>query len=448
MQVQSQELSTNTGPVAPMSELTGARAQVVQGMRQLSTAVESLAGRLSAQSVAINLAPLKKPPGAASGWQDAPSSTTLLTLASTASIQMGFAKSVSAVWPIPEPFVLHDKATSVIAASPLPTISYQLVVPPPDSPGWSGSVGGGGPDWGAGGWNDVSMLQPDVYDVEQCGVTEMLVSRSKELKTRRAYLLLYVPLSSTPAPTNTPAHVVTPIQNGGEKRGGNVVVGPGPLDEDGLKVLLQAIKAAGTGCVELSPTLTSPERARVHALAESMSLMHQSVGQGAARYIRVFVFVPDSAHVAAVGAAQGGDVSQDVGAAGMEQGGEEWEAGEGEGCGVVPFGLLRLRQADGRPLNTRPGSVSDVEMVLLPYNFPKLLALVHRHLTDMAPITSNAAPKLSQAAAAAAHVGLRTEMMEYYKSVPSCYLKPLRAVLRKASSSASIQVLTPQRACV
>ena len=88
MQVQSQELSTNTGPVAPMSELTGARAQVVQGMRQLSTAVESLAGRLSAQSVAINLAPLKKPPGAASGWQDAPSSTTLLTLASTASIQI------------------------------------------------------------------------------------------------------------------------------------------------------------------------------------------------------------------------------------------------------------------------------------------------------------------------------------------------------------------------
>jgi hypothetical protein len=36
LQVQSQELSSNTGPVAVMSEITGARAQVIQGLRQLS----------------------------------------------------------------------------------------------------------------------------------------------------------------------------------------------------------------------------------------------------------------------------------------------------------------------------------------------------------------------------------------------------------------------------
>jgi len=41
-----QELSTNTGPIAAMSEMTGARAQVVQGMRQLSTAGVALPCRL------------------------------------------------------------------------------------------------------------------------------------------------------------------------------------------------------------------------------------------------------------------------------------------------------------------------------------------------------------------------------------------------------------------
>jgi len=41
-----QELSTNTGPIAAMSEMTGARAQVVQGMRQLSTAGVPLPCRL------------------------------------------------------------------------------------------------------------------------------------------------------------------------------------------------------------------------------------------------------------------------------------------------------------------------------------------------------------------------------------------------------------------
>jgi len=94
MQAQSQELSINTGPIAAISEITGARAQVVQGMRQLSTAVESLSQRLTAQSVGIKLEPLAS--------QDSlhlplPTCTTLLTLASVASIQMGFAKAVSPV---------------------------------------------------------------------------------------------------------------------------------------------------------------------------------------------------------------------------------------------------------------------------------------------------------------------------------------------------------------
>ena len=47
MQAQSLELTSNTGPIATIAEMTGARAQVVQGMRQLSTAVDSLCQRLN-----------------------------------------------------------------------------------------------------------------------------------------------------------------------------------------------------------------------------------------------------------------------------------------------------------------------------------------------------------------------------------------------------------------
>ena len=68
--------------------------------------MESLASRLTGQSVAVKLQPrrdrrdtARQPP-----THPLPSSCTLLTLASVASVQMGFAKAVSPVHsPLPAP---------------------------------------------------------------------------------------------------------------------------------------------------------------------------------------------------------------------------------------------------------------------------------------------------------------------------------------------------------
>ena len=198
MQAQSLELTSNTGPIATIAEMTGARAQVVQGMRQLSTAVDSLCQRLTAQSVAIKLVPLHVAESgskdaalsAASGAAAPPSATTLLTLASVPSLQLGFAKGVTPVWPIPEPFLLNENTSAIIARPAVPTICFQLVVPSPDETGTDASAA----DWKEDGWNDFSILQPDVYDVEQCAVTEFLVNRCVCL----AWVLVTVCVMPTP----------------------------------------------------------------------------------------------------------------------------------------------------------------------------------------------------------------------------------------------------------
>lgn len=50
----------------------------------------------------------------------------------------------------------------------------------------------------------------------------------------------------------------------------------------------------------------------------------------------------------------------------------------------------------------------------------------------------------TQAAAAAQALAFRSDMMDYYKTVPAYYLKPLKAVLRKANASSSVQIPVPE----
>jgi hypothetical protein len=63
--------------------------------------------------------------------------------------------------------MLTEKSSNLVPRPALPSITYQLVVPPP---------GDGLEDWKDGVWRHLPLLHPDVYDVEQCSVSDYLVS--------------------------------------------------------------------------------------------------------------------------------------------------------------------------------------------------------------------------------------------------------------------------------
>lgn len=63
--------------------------------------------------------------------------------------------------------MLSVDATCLAPRPALPSITYQLVVPPP---------GDGAEDWKDGVWRHLPWLHPDLYDVEQCAVSDYLVS--------------------------------------------------------------------------------------------------------------------------------------------------------------------------------------------------------------------------------------------------------------------------------
>jgi hypothetical protein len=159
-----------------------------------------------------------------------------------------------------------------------------------------------------------------------------------------------------------------------------------------------------------------------------------------------------------------------------------------------PFGIMRLVVPDAGARVARGGG-SGVELVLLPYNFNKLLELIdqlhqqHQHsinsvlspkthpnnakisqvaaasrradlplsplsmpslLSSLAkqeaqqPHTSWHHTRYTQAAAAAAALGFRGDLMDYYRTVPFYYLKGLKAVLRKGNASNTVQIPLPE----
>ena len=170
-----------------------------------------------------------------------------------------------------------DMSATLVPRPGCPQCSvYQLVVPPPEARG----VVEGAQDWKEGGWNDFSVLQPDVYDVEQCAVTEYLVNRCKELKTRRAHLVLYVAGSTTPATTpasaaNTHTHT----------HGALCAEAP-----SALLAQMQAFKLSGAAAMDFADTLSSAERARVHAAAEQVGLLHLSHRKHVCRHICMLTY--------------------------------------------------------------------------------------------------------------------------------------------------------------
>jgi hypothetical protein len=41
-------------------------------------------------------------------------------------MQMGFAKGVCPLWPIPDPFMITDKSATLVPRPPVPAILYQV----------------------------------------------------------------------------------------------------------------------------------------------------------------------------------------------------------------------------------------------------------------------------------------------------------------------------------
>ena len=237
-------------------------------------------------------------------------------------------------------------------------------------------------------------------------------TRCKELKTSRAHLLLYVRGSLT-APS---AHLHARSTSTSTSRASTLAE---------IRATLEELLAAPMQTLDFSATLTAQERANVHQVAAELGLAHFSVGEGAARYVRV-------AKADAKGLYQGraGGISpphEDS----MElddepHAGEEWgelEAGEA-------FGLMRMKEK---------GVGSGVELVLLPYHFTHLMHMISQQVAAGGGAMHK--DKQSQAAAA---VGFRAEMMDYYRAIPPYYLKPLRAVLRKANASGTVQLPPPE----
>ncbi|EKX50426.1 hypothetical protein GUITHDRAFT_135111 [Guillardia theta CCMP2712] len=184
-----QELANNPGPAGSIADMTAGRAQVVQNMRELMKAVESLSSRLIAASVGVKIVPLED--DEENGFKDAtrikapPQANTILVVASKA----------PQFWPIPDSTLLTESATSIgnhsVPRAALPVLSYKLVCGTGDGQGGEGQKDPA---------HDHTILFPEFYEVEPCAVTDYLRERCNALKNPRAILQLYVKGSSTPCP--------------------------------------------------------------------------------------------------------------------------------------------------------------------------------------------------------------------------------------------------------
>lgn len=158
--------------------------------------------------------------------------------------------------------------------------------------------------------------------------------------------------------------------------------------------------------LDLSPSLTPAQRARAHQMATQLGLEHESVGQGEGRFLRITRITriakspahapdpsspasPSPPHTAPAGQMECDDEDED----------QDQELGE-------PFGIMRLVVPDAGARVARGGG-SGVELVLLPYNFNKLLELIdqlhqqHQHSINsvLSPKTHPNNAKISQVAA-------------------------------------------------
>jgi len=73
-----------------------------------------------------------------------------------------------------------------------------------------------------------------------------------------------------------------------------------------------------------------------------------------------------------------------------------------------------------------------------------LTALIEHHFAEAHTLKAAAPGKQSSGAAAVAAAAFKADMLEYYRCIPVCYLRPLRAVVRKANTSAPVQIAMPE----
>jgi hypothetical protein len=100
-------------------------------------------------------------------------------------------------WPIPEPFTLVEGSTQITPRPSIPLIHYRIVSPT-DSPRETSYVPrepGGPPSLQA---SILDMLNPDVYDVENCPVTDILRAECRTVPN--SIMRLYVVGSASSAP--------------------------------------------------------------------------------------------------------------------------------------------------------------------------------------------------------------------------------------------------------
>ena len=194
--------------------------------------------------------------------------------------------------------------------------------------------------------------------------------------------------------------------------------------------------------LDLSPSLTAAERAQVHQIAGALGLQHESLGQGPARHLRVSKGVGGHVYEASSGVNAIGatcdDMVLDKKDGWWESDGEALPAGE-------PFGMLRLvggGDTHGRGARGGGPVTPQVELVLLPYHFTKLTEIIQDHFAEA--LKAAAAGKALQPAAMGAAGALKVQLLEYYRSIPNYYLRPLRAVVRKSNSSAVVQLAPPE----
>lgn len=210
--------------------------------------------------------------------------------------------------------------------------------------------------------------------------------------------------------------------------------------------------------MDMSASLTSGERARVHQIAGALGLEHQSFGEGGARHIRVTKSSVAHLAVGGSGATAMGAGSRDMpcdqgsddmmldehacSSGALHHQGDALAAGEAFGMLRLVGGYGKRAGADVHARGARGGC--GVEMVLLPYNFTKLTALIEHHFAEAHTLKAAAPGKQSSGAAAVAAAAFKADMLEYYRCIPVCYLRPLRAVVRKANTSAPVQIAMPE----
>jgi len=170
----------------------------------------------------------------------------------------------------------------------------------------------------------------------------------------------------------------------------------------------QAFKESRETSLDLSPSLSSGQRARVHQMATQLGLEHQSVGQGEGRYLRIAKSAADLlAPSSSLPPASPQDTTESAASAAQMDCEEEEQEEEGEA-----FGMLRLMAPDASGRGTR-GGASGVELVLLPYNFNKLLDLLEQHCTNPAKTHSTNA-KMSQVPS------VSVAPLSFFLGFPSC----------------------------